>query len=524
MKRITILAISICALIFACSHYQAVVPSESFSSNSVCTTAIYTNKNYCYSSESDVLCPEIPKSLLVSGINFGYSGSLSERIQVSFDNFGWQSFVALNWPAAKTGTEADVNKTIFDTEGDRVWERYFSPEEILSGKACAEEFVPKEEKQLSAISKKNTTSNEKFSEFTNAANHPLIDRNNNFVLFEAKFNDVEKDFICENKLYTLDGQRTYITSIDTIEDVTPSLDFPVGGRPILPNGSPILPTGETMGTTELKAAWRILEATDDHTRYYHRKATIVVPKENTKNGKEMIIPNVTVGLIGLHIVRKIIAYSDSTKTSASILDRINPWMWSTFEHVDNVPENLDATQMQKDTTEYSLYNPKCTTCPVAIPTDTKHPKWAKKSPYAIDYATSHPGSGGGEDTKYGSQITRPYPLFITAQCLNERWQKKLAGSVWANYKLISTQWRFSEDESPGIPNLEVDIPSLNGNTSMESFELNTASCASCHSFAKLNVIGDIKSHFINKDVTIYDTTYAGADHSFLLGHVNPKHK
>jgi hypothetical protein len=57
---------------------------------------------------------------------------------------------------------------------------------------------------------------------------------------------------------------------------------------------------------EIKASWRILlPATgDDTSRYYCRKATIFIDSLHTRNHKPLLITNVTVGMVGMHIVRK----------------------------------------------------------------------------------------------------------------------------------------------------------------------------------------------------------------------------
>src|SRR5437773_2344293 len=59
----------------------------------------------------------------------------------------------------------------------------------------------------------------------------------------------------------------------------------------------------------------------------------------------------TLGLIGFHVMHK-------TKSRL-------PWIWTSFEHVDNVPEEQEV-KSRKLKPSYSFYNPRCntTTCPV----------------------------------------------------------------------------------------------------------------------------------------------------------------
>ena len=490
MRLISLVSLSIFILVLACSHVLNVSPDipEPDRPSSVCGIDLYTKISSCYSKNSQELCYELPTDFVVN-VGFGYPGILSPDFQVIFDNFGWQSFVALNWPAGE-GATPDMKRSITDNlGGDRIWERFFSPHDILSGSACNNANYAAKEKILSATSKLSTNTTGELDDFLNAARHPLIDRNNNFVLYEAKVNAEERDYICNNNLNSLVGQKVY-----TKNNV---IDFPIAA--------------DSDGAVEVKAAWRIL-AEEEMNRFYSRRVTIVVPAKNTHGKDDMRIPNIPVGLIGMHIVRKVKVFRDTTsKSDRNRVTAILPWMWATFEHVDNVPANLNDTQIPENETEYSLYRSECTTCPVTEPAlihkDSVF-KWAKKPPYAIDYTSSVSGSGGearGLGEKYGSQIIRPYGLFITAQCLNDKWQKKLAGSVWENYQLISTQWSAeSADATFG----RVDIPSLSGNTSMESFMLDKANCASCHASASLKLT----------EVVEGKTVPISADNNFILRH------
>jgi hypothetical protein len=75
----------------------------------------------------------------------------------------------------------------------------------------------------------------------------------------------------------------------------------------------------------------------------------------------------------------------------------------------------------------------------------------------------------------------------------------LQGTVWANYRLVGSQWTVANDGSGGKGT--INVPSRLGNTTLESFIQVDASCISCHSFAEV----------------IYNKDTISTDFSFLFG-------
>ena len=99
----------------------------------------------------------------------------------------------------------------------------------------------------------------------------------------------------------------------------------------------------------------------------------------------------------------------------------------------------------------------------------------------------------GKPLNAGVQVVRSTPIATTdseAVTLNGWYQGLLAGTVWANYELVSTQWTTG-----GAPH---GTPAILANTTLETFIQPKSSCLGCHGGA---------------------TTAAGtpADFSFLLG-------
>lgn len=192
---------------------------------------------------------------------------------------------------------------------------------------------------------------------------------------------------------------------------------------------------------------------------------------------------VTLGLVGLHITHK-------TKTQPN-------WIWSTFEQVDNLTS--------------SFYNPAC----------AQTPPYTANAPVPCKDTCCPPNTQTAaqpyqELDANGKPINRPVQVTRVASFdddsageLNGIFQKLLAGSVWANYKLVSTQWI---GEAGTLPK-----PAYLGNTTMETFNQGplpptdgahaypsadydpfstavSASCMKCHSKALLagnrSVAGD----------------------------------
>lgn len=221
---------------------------------------------------------------------------------------------------------------------------------------------------------------------------------------------------------------------------------------------------------EIKASWRILDPAlgDDTTRYYTRDAIIQVPKQNSATGQAFQV-KAKVGLVGMHIIRK-------TGNFAFLI-------WSTFEHIDNTPDDVQAAQTNQDARRWSFYNVECLTCPVDSPpvlaaSDSGHYKWNPTPPYAARYATGVPGEQGGK--VFGTQVTRTYPIYYRTQQVNQLWQTKLGGTVWANYRLVGTQWTVPND---GGTSNTINVPFRLGNTTLETYIQENASCIQCHGFA-----------------------------------------
>ena len=151
----------------------------------------------------------------------------------------------------------------------------------------------------------------------------------------------------------------------------------------------MLPTG----SIEFKSAWKILTPSEiTGGRYYTIKAIVY----NTPDGAKSPGPNpVTLGLVGLHIIHK-------TPTQGG-------FFWSTFEQVDNDSVFINPHKggpYNKQTAQKPYTELKPNGAPVNAPVQIK-----RNNKIAADPA------------------------------LNDYYRGLLKGSVFANYRLVSTQWQ-----------------------------------------------------------------------------------
>ncbi|MBK8565868.1 MAG: hypothetical protein IPN76_21625 [Saprospiraceae bacterium] len=459
MKRLTYLVLAaFAATLFCFSCNKPKVITESGNPSQL-TKCFCTDSTRC-----GQLCsmlpfePDLTDSKLFPN---GYQATLDSVHQPPFDQFSWQAFVALNWPAGQDGKPLTC-KITDSLDNKRVWE-YYPDSDVVFGDTtgcatcntnCEDLFV--------RVSKGKFTVNPDGS-FTEADGHALIDKNLNFVVYDIKVNAAE---------------ATYINQL----------------KAALPNVSEVnFPTG----AIELKTAWRILDTSkgDDPSRYYSRNATIYVPAGNSKSGQALCIP-ATIGLVGFHIAFKV-----------PNENHLDPWIWATFEQVDNVPSSIDDAQMARQRpSRYSFYNPYCINCPIntAPAGDNGKFMWAPTPPYAIDHAYQVPKGEGEGTLLFGTQVVRDFPIYYTTQLMNSEWQSKLAGTPFEYYQLVGTQWGTTPD-GPPFDSITF-VPHLLANTTQETYFQTQpiASCGACHGFANL---------IIGKDTL-------NADHSFLLGNLN----
>ena len=328
--------------------------------------------------------------------------------QADFDDFSWKSFVALNWPANADGTPSSA-RIGEEPAAQRVWEFYLHPKDVFLPLGATPEWKhPAKVGSTVQIFKAMPGFR---GENLDALHFPVVDQSGNFVLFDMRLNRDEFDYILANGLYSKAGQQGPTQLAEKF------VSFPAGA-----SAGPV-------GAVEIKTAWRVLPdpatASDTAKRYYSIATTLDIPAEQSESGKRLRLP-VTLGLIGFHIAHK---------TSGQ-----PQWVWSTFEHVDNL-----AAATGKPT----LTDPACTACPLnnkplppgePVPADPSQPNLPPKAQYK--WSASPPFAATNQ--RIPTQVKRVNPLKARTVQLNLDWQAALrnvaADSVWQNYQLINTQW------------------------------------------------------------------------------------
>lgn len=323
-------------------------------------------------------------------------------VQRLFDEVSWQSFVALNWPHQNGRPAPSING-----KGDLYWSTYAESYEVFKADGSVPDrydrartsLPPVATSALAGLNDPNarvlfnlssTRGVNVLDEVNQAFAGPLWDQNGNMVHYEILLNRDEYDFVRNNTLYNLQGQVAYAAGHEQ--------------KVVFPHGSN---NGGAIGAIELKLAWRILTATDIRSRYLSSDAYILT-------GNPAHWEKVVVGLVGMHIAHK-------TESSPQ-------WIWSTFEHVDNLEVNDFAAfgHTKALPASPSFNDPGCEWCPVNV-TPTADSKGVTRT-----------------------QVTRVTPIPKATQALNAKWQATLAAnkSPLQYYELINTQWPTDPSSPP----------------------------------------------------------------------------
>jgi hypothetical protein len=395
-----------------------------------------------------------------------------DNLQRAFDIFSWATFIALNWPANSDGTPMPVSIGS-NLPAERVWETWLTPDQVFKSSGSAPDvpggrnsfvaaLVPNAKPgtrvldyttkvlNLGAAGVEKIISNLKASKafaaspadaladlteidqanFGKSLLPPIADLNSKYVFYDSHLNPVEYKYITDNGLYSASGQTAFLK--------TNAISFPSGNS-----------DNKTYGAIEVKAAWKQLGNGDDPSKFYTIQATVIDPITHQPNAE-------AVGLVGFHIIAR----------TASAPD----WIWATFEHVDNCPD-VGATNLNS---HYNFNDPKGTQS-------------------ASGYG-NRPGNNNPVPNPSPTQITRVLNNTLIndpwTQCLNKTMQDKLHGQVWANYRLITTQWH-----NPPDPNTDPTtfIPQNLTNTVLETYIQKSGSCMLCHKSAMTAGTGSDKS-------------------------------
>lgn len=348
-----------------------------------------------------------------------------------FDIFSWQTFIALNWPALSDG-KPDNKLTLADSIAPRVWEYYVDAGQVYRKDGAAplpwkDAVAASQDKQfwMSGMSigtppdKKHAGDGDYqipvlggASGSLQAFTGPMIDQQGKWVRYQAAMNDVEFDYLVENKLYNLEGQVAYTAKNQ--------INFPAN------KGT------AKHGAMEIKMSWKQMSDQDDPSRFLVRKAR-VIPLTGEPYTAEF-------GLVGMHITAK----TESSPT----------WIWATFEQVDNTNSN----DLEKDSRGRPIKPTFFNTDNPTIPVNTLAPKNA--APVRQYNPATGKNDGPEVYTSWDESLTTnptqatmvlPVPKATAALNAQVRAALKQLGSVFQYYELIGTQWPAAPS-FPGFTN------------------------------------------------------------------------
>ncbi|HWI20829.1 MAG TPA: hypothetical protein VNT81_23905, partial [Vicinamibacterales bacterium] len=332
-----------------------------------------------------------------------------------FDDFSWRNFIALMWPAER-GSRGLPNRNAHLVDGGtRVFETYKADWETFRPNPTAwDEFEASNPCAMQAPqSNLVLASNSKFSNFWQGhfkaapRVHALpARRHETWVTYQTAFNST--------------GYRQ-ILKMRADSKISPAKGVLFGDRAVT-----------------IKSAWLRIPDAETRKNYYNQLALVFDPASAKCVEWEM-------SLVGLHIVVQ-------TPQSSPY------WIWSTFEHVDNVPPS----------TRQSAFN------------------------------DGGPDGLPDQDPNAGGLIDWAHPKTYNV-VREERWIKKeteeankvyqaKAGGIWSNYRLVMTQWPDVFGQDPDYVDSQRMRPRPVGNSDaaanpvLETF-VQRVTCMSCHEAA-----------------------------------------
>jgi hypothetical protein len=364
-----------------------------------------------------------------------------------FDDYSWRAFVAMVWPAAKTGRGiADESRTL-GSPGPRVFETYKSLAEAFhqDGSAPTADFAaydPPAQNACRAVTKFGSVVLASFNGIDDIGqagigelNGPLVAQNGRYVRYQTLYNRTAYDYIVSHRYYL----RSELPAIPSPRPALPVVQFPYG-------------------SIAIKAAWLDMKgfSTAQRKRFYTRSAVVKEPVTGTCS-------TITVGLVGLHIIQK-------TPSRPQ-------WIWSSFEQTDSVP------LFQGGVGNFTFNDGTSASMPA-------------ENPLALVPLARQPVKPFNVLRSQRAQV------HINTAQTNQRYREALEGTVWKYYNLITTQWPLlTGNQAVPVPPTQTGevfftfpgtgpgstAASAYANVTMETFDQSRpeVGCMSCHNQARM---------------------------------------
>lgn len=478
-----------------------------FTSGRVCLLIMAVSVAGC----SDTEVADFKECTLAYELPGDISVPLATATQSEWDQFSWQSFLALNAPAVGERVAASGdNPTQWSAWSSTVdlIECNLDPSRCLCPNGdCARSgarYYPTECRDIPGFESHRVIAgidkaDDSFLEARDGglSNSPLIDRFGNFLRYEILINPVSYDYVVQNQFYDW----------DVLQNRSESLSLPCG-EASFESGNPADPGS---GSIILKLAW--MDEGLSGEQYHQEDVLVFTPAYRNATGIATC-ERKTLNLVGLHLVRKTLKQPS--------------WTWATFEHERNAP---DCSGLPPAGKQQPAVN---TGCPASVssawnfaPADCSDGRCAScnQSPRSngdctTPDASSDPGwcldlpPAPEAGLSYLCRQVSVAEYYPEAYAWNEGCQAALGDrSVWSRYGLIATQHVSANvgdpieclnvqeafgaagsreiqrpqvpiEAQPGGAGSEVGSRPWLGNTSMESYE--RSNCLGCHSKARFS--------------------------------------
>jgi hypothetical protein len=428
-----------------------------------------------------------------------------ERFQNGFDLYSWLTFLALNLPAdaiSAPGAFAAVT----------AWEKNFFPlDEVMKTREGVSNFSLKNPPESCTAARKQDGGPEPtlFVSVDEVAFNqpfktgPLVDKDGEYSLNTIFVNLSMQKYVA-NPNHVKPELRRHLDTLEGQREFPGVIEFPPGNSD----------TG-ALGAMMIKASWKVLGPRDDPSEFHTARAYRYFPE-----GQRPSCDIRTLGLIGFHVVHK--------------TANRHQWIWTTFEHVRNVPSAGEVASGHLSQSSYFFYYSNGATANETPP----HP-WDPLHPPRIR-----------------SQIVRAQDIGADAQTINQSARESLTQhfkvpTFWTHYQLISTQWPADFDCAREANGLKTDqqadpscspAPTFLPNSTLETYiqhdigasggvPQSTSSCIACHNNAvayqridfgdgKVSVEGDLcPSGKINPTEGLTQACSPASDFTFILEQV-----
>jgi hypothetical protein len=353
-----------------------------------------------------------------------------------FDDFSWRSFIAMVWPVQQGQRGVpDPGQSIGPVSGPLVFETLKADWEVFQPSADGKNPPPAPsawnsyagQNPCSQFGASNVGFGDmvlaSFSKYGNLGEAgfgnlagPLPTQYGTYTRYFTAFNQTEFQQILQQNLYL-------------------KSNLPASGVTFQP------------GALDIKAAWIDMTNVQNPERYYTRTAWLMIPFPT------LTCTEITVGLVGLHIVQK-------TPSRPQ-------WIWSTFEQIDNVPGGASQGPF--------TYNN------------------GTAQPAPITATTTNPNNFPPPASPTMVNVVRLTPINQSTASTNAQYQAALQakGGPWQYYQLVMTQWpkQASQPALPGTPPNTFPgsgATSAFANVALETFDQATIfkGCMACHTLAQ----------------------------------------